>query len=182
MQTVVDPEILIFREWMEQRGYKYASSHTEGELWIDQDTKEEYFLFLSIADTIQVKLVDQIVKMMNLHHITNAIKIFRYSTSSCVKNKMEELKIKIELVCADQLKCNILKHKYQPKMTKCNTYQARNANALHKCAMPQISKDDPVVILMNWKRGDIIAICPDKCQELKKRGKCCEKTRFRIVI
>ena len=171
----------VCREWLLNRTYTFVNATDDGELWERADTTN-LFLFTTIVDSIQVKLIDHIVKYMQANNLHKAIKIYRTSTSSSVKNNKDSMPVDIELVCTTQLMCNILTHKYQPKMTKCSPGQVAHIKSLHLYAMPQLSSEDPVVRLMDWQKDDVIAICENKCSLLNKKGACCAHTRYRIIV
>ena len=52
----------------------------------------------------------------------------------------------------------------------------------HLYNMPEFVSNDPVVEWMDWKKGNIIGICEDKCLNEIFEGECCKNTRYRIVV
>lgn len=167
---------------LKTRGYEQVDSNEEGTVWKRNDD-DIIFLFLKIFESIQVRIVDMVVKILNIYKINHGILVYTSSTSSSVKARLESFNgIKIELFHSDQLSCNIMEHVFQPRMTKCNVEQIVKVKNLYRYAMPQIKSDDPVVLWMDWKSGDIIAICDKKCTNmLDENGRCCIDCRWRVI-
>lgn len=167
----------VCKKWLEYRGYAYVVTKEEGEIW--RKDGEDLLLFSEISSSVQVKLLESLIKTCEEYNVKKAIKIYEDGTSSCVRNRKADA---IELICTDELLCDITKHKFQPKMFKCNPSQAELAIGMHLHALPRFSIDDPMVRMMDWSKGDVIAICDDKCEILKDDATCCDATRFRIVF
>jgi DNA-directed RNA polymerase subunit H (RpoH/RPB5) len=175
-------EFAICRQRLIDRELKFVEFNKDGEVWVDL-AGEYFLLFKTIETNIQVKCLDGIIKTLRLYDIKNGIQLYTDNTSSSVKNNLGTIDENIELICTNELTCNIMKHKYQPQMQKCSKQQVGAAIKLHMYSLPQFASDDVVVKWMNWRKGDVIAICPKKCQnKLNDCGKCCDGCNFRIVV
>lgn len=160
------------------RGMVLIGNNPDGEIW--KLGSDLFLLFFTIDTNIQVKSLDTINKILKNCKISNGIKLFTDSTSASVKNTIGD---NVELICTKELQCNIMRHIFQPQMQKCSKTQAKNAIRLHLYAPPQFTSDDAVVKWMNWKKGDVIAICKNKCgNTLGQDGRCCQTCNFRIVV
>lgn len=151
------------------------------EIWAS-DTGHQVLVFPQVSDSVQIKMIDQLLHIAQIFHISHLIKLYSTSVSSSVQNKLAECKLRVELICAKLLICDITQHVLQPTFTLCDEVQRVNALAKHKYAPPQYPLDDPIVIWYGWKKGDVIAICDNKCQHLDQYANCCGKTRYRIVV
>ena len=166
------------------RGYSHSHNvDLGGDVWHNKSNGHSLFLFSEIMQSIHVKLIEPVVNILSILNLDHAILVYYSSASTSVVNKVAGLGLRIELVHVDRLICDITKHMYQPKMTRCTETQSKNASSLYMYAMPQIAYNDPMVLWMSWKKGDVISICPEKCiNNIDDSGKCCDSCHFRRVV
>jgi hypothetical protein len=179
------------REMLTDRFFNYESETIDGEIW-KSTSGEKILLFTTIVDSVQIKIVDGIIKILSDMNLNKAIKLYRNGTSSCVNNKVQALcsgdpKIELELVRTSKMMFNPMLHVKQPSMVKCNVEFVKQVKELHSYAMPQLQSDDIVVLWNGWKHGDVVIICKNKCGHKSRElwineYKCCRDTRFRIVV
>jgi DNA-directed RNA polymerase subunit H (RpoH/RPB5) len=175
-------EFNVIKQCLIDRKLKFKSINDDGEVWVDE-SNNEFLLLKNIVDSVQIKFIGIINKILQKHNIKNGIQLYRDNTSTNVKQKLIELNSTIQLISLDELCCNIMQHKYQPQMQKCTHEQANKVIAFHKYHLPRFQQNDAVVRWMNWKKSDVIAICIEKCgNKLRDDGKCCKNCNYRIVF
>lgn len=152
------------------------------DFWIFQDEENKIACFVNFFESIQLKNLELIINNMKKIQIFHIILVFTKSVSPIVKNKIWP-NFQIELICSNSLEYDIMDHVKQPKFIKCNKIQKEHVLKLHTAHLPQLLLQDPVSLYLNFKKGDVIAICREKClNNLNEKGFCCEKTNFRIVV
>ena len=177
------------REMMLYRKFIFLKDDKEYEIWETDNGNgnKRVMLFKTLSDTIQIKTINDYRKKMKDQNINHAIIIYQKSISSCVKIGNENCKdYTIELLNVNNIKCNVLKHVYQPNIRKCTPLQSQKILEKYKYAMPQILSDDPICIWGGFVEKDILAFCSnkEKCSfEPDENGICidCKDTSFRIV-
>lgn len=168
---------------LNNRNYQFIKQAIEDDFWIFQDNeKRKIACFPKFFDSIQLKNLEQIMEKMKKFDIFHIILVYTKNVSPIVKNKIWP-NYQFELIMSSSLEYDILEHVKQPKFIKCNPNQKQNIINLHVAKLPQLLIQDPVSIYLNYKKGDVIAVCRDKCEnKLNEQGFCCKNTTFRIVV
>lgn len=178
----MDKFLEINRERLKNRNYIFESENDLGEIWKNEN--EKIFFFLKIYDSIQIKILDNILIYLKNLNIFKANIIFIKNVSASVKLKIDKIKnYDIELICLSSLACNIMNHVNQPYFFLVPKNLEHVIKNKHSFNLPEILYNDPVILWMNWKKGNIIGICENKCKNLiNDKGECCNLTKYRIVV
>jgi DNA-directed RNA polymerase subunit H (RpoH/RPB5) len=169
------------RECFRDREYVFEQMFDEFETWICENGR--IILFKKIAETIDnqfINFLKTFILQTSIGNVIKIVKLYHNSISPTVRQilSQEKFEIDFEFKATFKLSCNIMKHELQPKVKKCKNPEV--IQELYKYMMPQYTISDPVCIWMDFKIGDIISICENKCNS--SLDQCCVKTRFRKVV
>lgn len=166
------------KKMMTRRNFEFLHETNLGFVW--KKAEDVCLVFSQIFDSIQLNNVKTIKEELKKLKIKHCIVLYKIIITSVVKNLAAD-EFDIEMFNINDLQVDILNHVFQPSFFKIDYPEIVTRQFLYQ--MPQFLSTDPIVKYYNYKKGDVIGICEEKCgQKYGTDGFCCKKTRFRIVV
>lgn len=143
----------VCREMMTARGY--TINHVDTHQWILHATKpdtQHVVLYITEPKKFNVEMLKHYYTQTIKQHISHAIIVYHSSVTSSVNKILEDIDIRIELFCIDELMYNILNHELVPTHTRIR-HEKKNTDKI-----PLIRRTDPVVRFLGFEHGDVLRI------------------------
>ena len=152
-------------EMLEQRGYKNIKFKDEkNDIIVGDKGKKSIQVFITDIIKFNTEKTQEYINIMQENNIYHSIIVYKKFVTTTAKkniNKLplnDEVNIKIELFCEDELIFNITKHRLQPTFKLLTQKENTDFKNKYGKKIPIMLTCDPISKFYNYKPGDIIKI------------------------
>lgn len=136
----------------------YVLLHSSNDFTLMKDENENNIIIFICNDNLTINFLKVYIKHMNDSNITHSIVIYKDKITPSAKKVIETTELDIETFTTIEMSIDITKHKYYCPHIKVENHEANLLATKYGNKLPIILKTDPVVKILNFKKGDILKI------------------------
>lgn len=159
---------MFLTKMLHDRGFKFLSvvpqdqtpnilsDYHKGQVWVNE-AGDQIMVLDKVQKSIQIDYVKGLLDHTQGydHFIVLYTNGFSSSSKDLIATAQATKGVRIECIHTSRLMIDVLAHQYQPIYRKVNVPYRTFTHS-----PPQLQSDDPIVMWMDWKKGDVVEITP----------------------